>query len=102
MPPISSLLERRPANASQMAGMLELPVLASDSGQRNEPVLRVKHSITNTNYDVWVYAKEPSSAIKGNGLEWVSAKKLHEYPLTGLARKVLLRLQVMQRQQARD
>ncbi len=51
------LLERRPAEASLMPGMLELPPLPLDAVEGREPVLRVRHSITNTNYYVEVFAE---------------------------------------------
>ena len=54
------LLERRAAEASLMAGMLELPALPLDAVQHREPVLRLRHSITNTNYYVEIFA-EPST-----------------------------------------
>ena len=49
------LLERRAADASLMAGMLELPALPLGSTQGREPVLRLRHAITNTNYYVQVF-----------------------------------------------
>jgi A/G-specific adenine glycosylase len=89
------LLERRAASASLMAGMLELPVLSLEAVEGREPVLRVRHSITNTNYDVRIYAEgKPDTTSKH--LEWAPVTRLQELPLTGLARKVLQRLQVMQ------
>ncbi|HEY0785675.1 MAG TPA: hypothetical protein VGD62_07365, partial [Acidobacteriaceae bacterium] len=51
------LLERRPSEASLMPGMLELPPLPLDAIEGREPVLRVRHSITNTNYYVEVFAE---------------------------------------------
>ena len=92
------LLERRAAEASLMPGMLELPPLPMDAVAEYEPVLRVRHAITNTNYDVQVFAESklrdavPAAA---NDLIWTPVAKLHEMPLTGLARKVLQRLAVM-------
>ena len=92
------LLERRSAEASLMPGMLELPPLPMDAVIEYEPVLRVRHAITNTNYDVQVFAESklrdtiPAAA---NDLIWTPVAKLHEMPLTGLARKVLQRLAVM-------
>lgn len=50
------LLERRPAEASLMPGMLELPPLPLDAVLDREPVLRLRHAITNTNYYVQIYA----------------------------------------------
>ena len=93
------LLERRPAEASLMPGMLELPPLPMDAVEEREPILRVRHSITNTNYYVEIYALRmgdrtlrravpASKAVLG----WYPIGRLGELPLTGLARKVLLRL----------
>jgi A/G-specific adenine glycosylase len=97
------LMERRPDSASLMAGMYELPPLPQDAVQGREPLLRLRHSITNTNYYVQVFAaKGPSDrglrravpAAKGD-LYWVKTNRLGLEPLTGLARKVLQRLDVM-------
>lgn len=49
------LLHRRPKDASLMAGMLELPQIAPEQYADLQPILRVRHSITNTNYYVEVY-----------------------------------------------
>ena len=49
------LLEQRAAEVSLMAGMYELPPLPLDAVESQEPVLRVRHAITNTNYYVQVY-----------------------------------------------
>lgn len=51
------LLERRAAEASLMPGMLELPPLPLTAVETREPVLRLRHSITDTNYYVEVYAE---------------------------------------------
>ncbi len=106
------LLERRAADASQMAGMLELPGLPAGATQGREPVLRLRHAITNTNYYVQVFSEgivpkdamedtdeggvlmEKILAQKGD-LSWVSTTKLSQQPLTGLARKTLQRLNLM-------
>jgi A/G-specific adenine glycosylase len=52
------LLETRAAEASLMPGMVELPGLPLEAVDGQEPALRVKHSITNTNYGVEVFAGE--------------------------------------------
>jgi A/G-specific adenine glycosylase len=101
------LLERRAAEASQMAGMMELPGLVPTAVQGREPVLRLRHSITNTNYYVQVFSEgvlsdgtaaralmEQITATKAN-LTWVATTKLGQQPLTGLARKALQRLNLM-------
>ena len=51
------LLERRSTEASLMAGMLELPPLPLDAVQGREPVLRVRHAITNTNYYAQIFSE---------------------------------------------
>ncbi|HEV2710034.1 MAG TPA: A/G-specific adenine glycosylase [Edaphobacter sp.] len=97
------LLEQRSPEASLMPGMYELPPLPQDALDGREPILRLRHSITNTNYYVQVYAargpqdrglRKAVPAAKGD-LHWTRTSKLGSVPLTGLARKVLQRLDVM-------
>jgi A/G-specific adenine glycosylase len=144
------LLQRRPATASLMPNMLELPPLPLEAVEGREPVLRLRHAITTTNYYVQIYASgapglqvspspeeddapppprrtaeddedydavftadpaptpTPTSPSADSAallaaipaaaadLEWVVATHLLQLPLTGLARKVLQRLGVMQ------
>jgi len=97
------LLERRKPQASLMPGMIELPPLPIAAVADREPLLRLRHSITNTNYYVAIYAQQDSNdralskAIRGaaDELLWQPVPQLHALPLTGLARKVLLRLDLM-------
>jgi A/G-specific adenine glycosylase len=97
------LLERRDSEASLMPGMLELPPLPMDAVAGREPLLRLRHSITNTNYYVEIYAQGDSrdrtlrKAVPAatESLTWYPIPKLYALPLTGLARKVLLRLDLM-------
>ncbi len=97
------LLQMRPADASLMPGMYELPALPQDAVEGREPVLRLRHAITNTNYYVQVFA---THGPQDNGLRrsipaakqdlyWVKTNRLGKVPLTGLARKTLQRLDVM-------
>jgi A/G-specific adenine glycosylase len=97
------LLELRSAEASLMPAMYELPPLPQDAVQGREPVLRLRHAITNTNYYVQVFAargpqdrglRRAVPAAK-NDLHWVRTSRLGELPLTGLTRKSLQRLDVM-------
>ena len=105
------LLAHRPADASLMPGMYELPALPMESVEGREPVLRVRHSITNTNYYVQVFTPggEDGSGKQGGGnqlrkavpnpirdLLWVPVMRLPGIPITGLARKILQRLDVME------
>ena len=98
------LLERRAEDVSLMAGMYELPPLPLDVVEGREPTLRLRHSITNTNYYVQVFApqgpkdralKRAVPAAKAD-LHWVRTSRLPSLPLTGLARKILQRLDVME------
>jgi len=97
------LLELRSDSASLMPGMYELPPLPQDAIQGREPLLRLRHAITNTNYYVQIFAahgpqdrglRRAIPAAKRD-LHWVRTSRLGELPLTGLARKALQRLDVM-------
>ena len=97
------LLEQRDEEASLMPGMFELPPLPEDAVEGREPALRVRHAITNTNYYVRVFQRETRAdkalrravPARREVLHWVAAKKLQEIALTGLARKILMRMKVM-------
>jgi A/G-specific adenine glycosylase len=108
------LLELRAGDASMMPAMFELPPLPADAVESREPVLRLRHSITNTNYYVQVYAPQrfdPGAKTKraqtlmhplrkavqdpNRELHWVRTARLPGIPMTGLTRKILQRLRVM-------
>lgn len=92
------LLQQRPADASQMPGMWELPQLREGNEIEDAVLLTVRHSITNTNFYVTVYglnANEQKLLEKSGEREWVPLRELLERPLTGLTLKVLKRLKVM-------
>lgn len=80
-------LVQRGAGERLMAGMWELPSV-DDGGSPAEPLLRLKHSITVTDYDVSVVAGKRAA---GQG-RWIPLARLPELPLTGLTRKILRRL----------
>ncbi len=97
------LLEKRADDATLMPGMYELPPIPLDAVQGREPMLRLRHAITNTNYYVQIYA---AHGPDDNGLRravpaskkdltWVLTTRLNALPLTGLTRKALQRLDVM-------
>jgi A/G-specific adenine glycosylase len=98
-PATEVLLERRPADASLMPAMYELPPLPLDAIEGREPILRVRHAITQTNYYVQVYSPlksgEASHRAPSKDLHWIGTARLTALPLTGLARKILQRLKVM-------
>lgn len=74
---------RRDTTASLMAGMWELPTVWEDGG---EPVLRVRHSITDTDYRVNIFRGD---GTEPSGGKWIDKNKLGKLAMTGLARKVL-------------
>jgi A/G-specific adenine glycosylase len=78
-------LVQRPRNASLMAGMWELPELVDTNGSSN-PFFTLRHSITVTNYTVrvWREAQRPQP-----GGKWIPTTRLARVALTGLARKIL-------------
>jgi A/G-specific adenine glycosylase len=94
------LLERRPLSASLMPGMWELPevTMQPDDQQRVEMALR--HAITVTNYRVQVLRFSEHEArnrwpAQRYRRRWAKSSELGSLPLTGLARKILQRLQIM-------
>ncbi|HUD21422.1 MAG TPA: A/G-specific adenine glycosylase [Acidobacteriaceae bacterium] len=120
-PATEVLLERRPDGVALMPAMYELPQLPLETVEGLEPALRLRHAITNTNYYVQVYsprrlvrtssgnhvssgkhigaaAHALRSAIpkSPDNMHWVRTTRLASLPLTGLTRKILQRLKVMQ------
>jgi A/G-specific adenine glycosylase len=101
------LLEQRPREASLMPGMLELPPLPLDIIEGLQPALRIRHAITTTNYVVEIFTESgrtlqqhvPAAA---KDLRWVDVQQLAQQPLTGLARKVMQKLKVMERRPSTD
>ena len=97
------LLERRDEEASLMPGMFELPPLPLDAVEAREPILRLRHAITNTNYSVEVYGQSgrrdrilrKAVPASPDVLSWQSLQQLRALPLTGLARKILMRADLM-------
>ncbi len=79
----SVLLVQRPEGHSLMAGMWELPI--GKPSKKVEPLHRLRHSITDTDYAVFV--------VKGRGSiaagKWVTNEEAHRMALTGLTRKIL-------------
>jgi A/G-specific adenine glycosylase len=89
----SVLLVQRAADASVMAGMWELPELAPGLFNGDAPLLRVRHSITDTDYRVSVFAiAEEQFGVTRDEARWFSSKQCERLALTGLARKILKKL----------
>jgi A/G-specific adenine glycosylase len=85
----SVLLQQRPQSSSLMPGMWELPPLRIRGKVKKQPLLKLKHSITTTDYTVFVHATGGRNASRGRWVPLSSAKRL---PLTGLARKIMERM----------
>ena len=86
------LLTQRAAGASLMPLMWELPPTPPRNGasRRQRAVLfRLRHSITDTDYRVTVL-RGAARAHTAPG-RWVRLSRLPQLPLTGLARKILRR-----------
>jgi A/G-specific adenine glycosylase len=82
-------LVRRPRNAPLMAGLWELP-----EGDAANPAatFTLRHSITVTDYTVLVTRSIVPAGIYG---EWVPVEKLPKLALTGLARKILRKAEML-------
>ena len=97
---VEILIQQRSSNASQMPDMWEMPQVDESIVENMEPILRVRHAITNTNHSVAVY--DLNMPVEGTlekhpVRQWASVETLMKLPLTGLTRKVLMRLNIMPR-----
>jgi len=93
-PDVEILLEQRPPTVSVMPGLWEMPSLreAADKDVR----MTVRHAIMNVNYVVRVRGvREDDLAeltVTGGERQWVPLRDAGGMALTGLARKVLMRV----------
>ncbi len=81
-------LVRRPPVASLMPGMWELPEIPVN-GMFPDVILRLRHSITVTDFAVEVSSGEPPDGGRGR---WVTRRQTERLPLTGLTKKILRRV----------
>lgn len=89
----SILLIRRPQDSSLMAGMWELPAFDPTLVNGDQPLLRVRHSITDTDYRVAVFAIDPDHVLhSAENARWATRRQWEQLPLTGLTRKILRQL----------
>ncbi len=89
----SILLVQRPADASLMAGMWELPSVFNAHRDGDQPLATLRHSITDTDYRVSVFTVPARSFHRSNdNARWFTRRQWERLPLTGLARKILRRL----------
>lgn len=100
------LLQQRPLSASLMPGMWELPEIEMLESDHKRVEVTLRHAITVTNYRVHVlrFSEQEArlrSPTQKNPQQWTKSSELSTLPLTGLARKVLQRLQIMPKEVSR-
>jgi A/G-specific adenine glycosylase len=78
-------LVQRENHRSLMPGLWELPQMRPRAGA---PLLRLRHAITNTDYQVSVYRAKTANGVAGR---WVKLAEAQRLPLTGLTQKILRR-----------
>jgi A/G-specific adenine glycosylase len=83
-------LVQRPVDATLMAGMWELPSLDREQTRGHRPIAHLRHSITDTDYQVEVYELPAEDPPHGR---WVTRRRLDALPLTGLTRTILRALE---------
>lgn len=87
----SVLLVQRPSDAKRLAGMWELPEISNAS--KSAPLAKFRHSITDTDYEVFVVPASPALVKYLHGIgRWCTRKQWNKLALTGLTRKVLRKL----------
>lgn len=93
------LLEQRPADATIMPGMWELPALADFSVPPEDLRMTLRHAIMQVNYYVRIrnVFEDDVDALstKGGERRWTPLREAAEMALTGLARKVLSRARLL-------
>ncbi len=100
------LLQQRPPSASLMPGMWELPEVEMRESDHQRVEITLRHAITVTNYQVRVLRFSQQEARlrwpdRKTTRQWTKSSELSSLPLTGLARKVLQRLQIMPKEVSR-
>ena len=83
-------LVERPRDASLMPGMWELPEIKSR--RESAPAFTLRHSITVTDFTVRVWRVAARSRVCG---KWVAVERLRQVALTGLARKILRKAEIL-------
>jgi A/G-specific adenine glycosylase len=83
-------LVQRPHKASLMAGMWELPEIPQPADHA-KPAFTMRHSITVTDYTVRVWRVDD---LESPG-QWIAKERLLKVALTGLARKILLKAEMI-------
>jgi A/G-specific adenine glycosylase len=86
------LLRRRPSKGL-LAGMWELPPLKSNQARVRQPLLALRHTITNRRITLRIFACGARPGMKSNGkLRWVSPRDLERLTLPAAHRRALERI----------
>jgi A/G-specific adenine glycosylase len=93
------LLEQRGAEQTVMPGLWELPRLKDSAVPESDLRMAVRHAIMQVNYAVRVQSvfedDVEALTVVGGARRWVPAREAAGMALTGLARKVLTRAQLI-------
>ncbi len=93
------LLEQRPASLTVMPGLWELPALTESAVPEKDLRLTVRHAIMQVNYYVRIRTVPEGDidalTVAGGQRRWVPLNDTTAMALTGLARKVLVRLHLL-------
>jgi A/G-specific adenine glycosylase len=93
------LLAQRPESQTVMPGLWELPALTDAAVPDDDLRLTVRHAIMQVNYYVRIRAVREDElealAVPSPARRWVSLDEAADLPLTGLARKVLMRVHLL-------
>jgi A/G-specific adenine glycosylase len=86
--------------------MWELPEVEMGESDHQRVEITLRHAITVTNYQVRVLRFSEQEArlrwpARKTTRQWTKSSELSSLPLTGLARKVLQRLQIMPKEVSR-
>jgi A/G-specific adenine glycosylase len=84
------LLVQRPASATLMASMWEPPQAVRNT-MKSARQVRLRHSITNTDFEIFAQLEPRAEKLKMRDLSarWVPLARIDRLPLTGLTRKIL-------------
>ncbi len=94
------LLEQRPVSQTVMPGLWELPALTETAVPAGELQLTVRHAIMQVNYFVRIRTVSENDidalTVAGGVWRWVPLSEAGGMALTGLTRKVLTRLHLLE------
>jgi A/G-specific adenine glycosylase len=86
------LLQRRPSKGL-LAGMWELPPLEEKRSRMSQPVLSIRHTITNRRITLRIFACQNGERVKSGGrLRWISPRNLERLTLPAAHRRALERI----------